>query len=392
MNKHNKNKFENYYNKRFINTWKTKLSFDSFYKNPNSDPNKGIYSFNINPTTSQTYSNYIGSSERLENIIRIRIDKFSIPLPKLCPDLEEIDNSFNNPNIDFKDSPDFIDQNELVESDFNHMSVSLTGSEYLKSYRSLISNGKIYIGIKEFAKQSTSLDKSKYYHFEFDAEFIAHPYPSLMLTPSNDYNYLEFTTPLTDITILTFEFFTECGRLILPKDCLLAKPLINQFATGELQFIINENIEDITDFSENLRGTKIKIPNFTFSIEDRSGTINNQNGDFIRNSKVFLQSGWGELENYIKNNSLYMDHQNDNEIIILPTPINLDGASGIGGLTNIDFIEPSDKRIYPDPTSSTTQWTYSDFNLKSKTVEIKLLAHRVRIPVQFMGLVDQHTR
>lgn len=391
---YNKLRFINDKYKRSSHYWETKLSLDSFFKNPNSVPNKGIYSFNINPTTSQTYSSNIGSSERLENVVKIRIDKFSIPLPKYSTDLISINNSFTNPNIQFKNSDvDFQDENELVETDYNQLTVSLTGSDYLNSYRSLITNGKVYVGIKEFSKQSTSLKNGNYYHFEFDAKFIAHPYPSLELTPSNDFDFLIFTSPINDVSILTFEFFTECERLVFPNDCVSANPIINDTVvpSGELQFILKNNIDDITDFAENLRGSKIEIPDFTFVYEERTGTIVNQNSNFLRNSVVELRSNWGELENYIKNNILYMDHKNNNELIILPTPINLDDVSGSGPLTPIDFIEYSNKKLSVAPGSTTSQWIYNEFNTKSKQVNIKIFAHRIRIPLVLVGLVDLQT-
>jgi len=373
--------------------WDVKLSLDSFNKTNGSDPYKGVYKFQINSLGPRTYGNNIGSNISMENITDIRIDQFRIPIPFLKKSVKEVadDNTGINPNISFLNDgipppQPFIIENSLVNSDYNQNTTTLNGSDYLQSYASRITNGRVYIGIRELRNYGGFNQNGNVYHFEFIPTFSAQPYPSLLLTPADNYDMFTLKNPAHELTTITIELFTMDDELKMPLDIIQCTTQIDSTNSDSLYLTPNKTVSEITSFGENLRGSSVVLENFTLNYKDSTGNIYDTNGNVLRTNTVTLKSPYTTYESYVNTNGMYIDiDTSTSKIIPLPTPSSLNDS---GQATYINYTEDSmgNLTLYNNTTKS---WSESEFNSKSIICNLKLIANRLIIPIRIMGLISR---
>lgn len=381
------NEIESYYKKNNKNKhWDTILSLDSFNKMSDSNPREGLYKFAINNVNPRTYDTFIGSYQKLENITEMRIDKFKIPLPFLKNNVSTIasDNVSMNSTMEFLNSAlGYPDENILVNSDYNQNTTSDNGSDYLAAYKSQLTDGKVYIGIRELANNGAFNQKGNVYHFEFVPKFVADPYPSLFLHPTDDNETLIFNTPISSLTTISVQFMTKDDKLRIPEDIITCTAAI-ETTDNSLYFIPKLSINNITSYRESLRGTYAYFDKFTFNYKNSDGYIYDVNGNKKKKNYATVKSSYGTYENYLLTNGTYVDITGDDYFIPIPTPSNL---TVTGDETFINYQEDNmgNLSLY-DNTS--VFWSATDYTAATPKFNLKLLAHRVIIPLRIRGLVS----
>jgi len=339
----------------------------------------------------KTYGNNIGSNVSIENVTDIRIDQFRIPIPFLKKYPSEIadENIAINSNISFLNSgtvPPYETEDDLVHSDYNQNITTLNGSDYLHSYQSQITNGRVYVGIRELRNYGGFNQNGNVYHFEFIPTFTAQPYPSILLTPVDNWDMFTLKNSADSLSTITIELFTMDDTLKMPLDIIQCTAQIDTTNSDSLYFTPNKTIDEITSFPENLRGSSVLLENFTFNYRDSTGNIYNTNGNIIRKNTVILKSPYGTYENYVNTNGMYIDIDTiTGKTIPLPTPSSLNDS---GQATYINYTENSmgNLTLYDNTTKS---WTESEFNTKSLICNMKLIANRLIVPIRVMGLISK---
>lgn len=185
------------------------LSLDSAHRDfLESDPGSGRYVFSLN-TSGDTGRGAIGATRTPRTVTQFKIGSFFLPQLFEEKNPETMDNTTNSLIITDVVPPYAI--NNLGDS-------VLSGISQIP-YR------RVVVMIEQTARQSFSGDKNTHFNFEFDVDndivVAADENKRLKLTPITEFQYFPLTSPLTELSRISVQFYNPFYPLKIPEDTFI---------------------------------------------------------------------------------------------------------------------------------------------------------------------------